>query len=48
MFGVSKQAFYKRQKALQRQQFINDKVIEIVQKIRKRLHDVVVVEKKRK
>lgn len=36
VFGVSKQAFYKRQKALQRQQFINDKVIEIVQNIRKR------------
>ena len=36
MFGISKQAYYQRQKAFQRQMSINEKVIEIVQKIRKR------------
>ena len=36
MFGISKQAYYQRQKSFQRQMSINEKVIEIVQKIRKR------------
>ena len=36
MFGISKQAFYKRIKSTEKQQFINNKAIEIVQNARKR------------
>lgn len=36
VFGISKQAFYKRIKSDEKQQFINNKIIEIVQNARKR------------
>ena len=36
MFGVSKQAYYKRIKTTEKQEIINQKVIEIVQNARKR------------
>ena len=36
MFGISKQAYYKRQKSFENQQSINKKVLEIVQNVRKR------------
>jgi len=36
VFGISKQAYYKRQKSFENQQSINKKVLEIVQNVRKR------------
>ena len=36
MFGLSKQAYYKRIKSSEKKQYINDKVIEMVENARKR------------
>ena len=36
MFGISKQAYYKRQKTFEKKQKLNQKVIEIVENARKK------------